>query len=64
MVAGEHLREAVGDEKHFGDPELQKSIALFKKIPKEATYEDLLGQMGPDQEPHLLEAELFGTGHQ
>eukprot|EP00439_Symbiodinium_sp_Y106_P010950 s656_g1.t1 len=59
LVAGEHLREAVGDEKHFGDPELQKSIALFKKIPKEATYEDLLGQMGPDQEPHLLEAELL-----
>ena len=44
LVAGERLREAVGEEKYFGDPELQKSIALFKKIPKEATYEDLLGR--------------------
>ena len=57
LVAGEHLREAIGDEKHFGDPELQKSIALFKKIPKEATYEDLVGQRGPQDEPLLLETE-------
>ena len=33
LVAGEHLREAVGDEKHFGNPEIQKAIALFKKVP-------------------------------
>ncbi|CAE7202968.1 CKA1 [Symbiodinium microadriaticum] len=31
----EGLNKAVGEEKYFGDPELQKLIALFKKIPKE-----------------------------
>ena len=45
LVAGEHLREAVGDEKHFGEPQLQKAMALFKKVPKEATYEDLYDRM-------------------
>eukprot|EP00439_Symbiodinium_sp_Y106_P086349 s133_g32.t1 len=37
LVAGEHLREASGDEKHYGDPQIQKAIALFKKVFKEAT---------------------------
>ena len=48
LVAGEHLREAIGDEKQYGDPEVQKALALFKKVPKEATYEDLLGQADPE----------------
>ena len=57
MVAGEHLREAVGDEKHVGNPELQKAIALFKKVPSDATYEDLIGQQGPDGEPMDIEEQ-------
>ena len=57
LVAGEHLREAVGDEKHFGDPEIQKAIALFKKLPKEATYENLVGQEGPTGEDVNMEGQ-------
>ena len=57
LVAGEHLREAVGDEKFFGDPEIQKAVALFKKIPKEATYEDPLGQDDPQSEPMDVETQ-------
>ena len=57
LVAGEHLREAVGDEKHFGNPEIQKAIALFKKVPSEATYEDLIGQEGPEGEPIDIEEQ-------
>ena len=59
LVAGEHLREAVGDEKHFGEPVLQQAISLFRKIPKEAPYENLLGQTGPANEPEALEQEEF-----
>ncbi|CAE7929421.1 unnamed protein product, partial [Symbiodinium necroappetens] len=47
----------VGDEKHFGEPQLQKAMALFKKVPKEATYEDLIGQDNPQDEPQLLEED-------
>ena len=50
LVAGEH-------QQHYGDPELQKALALFKKIPKEATYEDLLGQADPESEPQHVEQE-------
>ena len=57
LVAGEHLREAVGDEKHFGNSEIQKAIALFKKVPSEATYEDLIGQEGPEGEPIDIEEQ-------
>ncbi|CAE7350390.1 NLRC3, partial [Symbiodinium necroappetens] len=57
LVAGEHLREAVGDEKFFGDPEIQKTVALFKKIPKEATYEDLIGQEDRQGEPMDVETQ-------
>ena len=57
LVAGEHLREAIGDERHYGDPELQKALALFKKIPSEATYEDLIGQADPIEEPAAVEQE-------
>ena len=53
LVAGEHLREAVGDENHFGDPEIQKAIAL----PKEATYENLVGQEGPTNEEIDIEGQ-------
>ncbi|CAE7707379.1 RE1 [Symbiodinium sp. CCMP2592] len=60
LVAGEHLREAVGDEKHFGNPEIQKAIALFRKIPSEATYEDLIGQKGPEGEPGEVEQQPLG----
>ena len=59
LVAGEHLREAVGDEKHFGDPEVQKAIALFKKLPREATYENLVGQEGPSHEDINMEDQPF-----
>ena len=55
LVAGEHLREAIGDEKHFGNPEIQKAMALFKKIPAEATFEDLVGQEGPTEDPMEVE---------
>ena len=47
----------MGDEKHFGEPQLQKAMALFKKVPKEATYEDLIGQDNPQDEPQLLEED-------
>ncbi|CAE7195067.1 RE1 [Symbiodinium sp. CCMP2592] len=57
LVAGEHLREAVGDEKQYGNPEVQKAIALFRKVPKEATYEDLIGQPDPEGEPMDLEQQ-------
>lgn len=50
LVANEHVREAVGDETHFGDPEVQKMVALFKRVPQEATYEDLTDQEPPKQE--------------
>ena len=49
-VAGEHLREAVGDESHFGELATQKAVALFKKLPKEATCENLAGQEDPTHE--------------
>ncbi|CAE7476031.1 RE1 [Symbiodinium microadriaticum] len=55
LVAGEHLREACGDEKHYGDPQIQKAIALFKKVPEEATFEDLTGQQPPAEEPSTME---------
>ena len=57
LVAGEHLREACGDEKHFGDPQIQKAIALFKKTPKEATFEDLTHQEDPTEEPMEVEKQ-------
>ena len=57
LVAGEHLREAIGDEKQFGDPEIQKAIALFKKLPKEATYENLVGQEDPTNEDVGMEEQ-------
>ncbi|CAE7567214.1 GIP, partial [Symbiodinium necroappetens] len=57
LVAGEHLREAVGDEKHFGNPEIQKAIALFKKVPREATYENLVGQEDAGGEPLDVETQ-------
>ena len=57
LVAGEHVREAIGDEQHYGDPELQKALALFKKIPSEATYEDLIGQADAIEEPGAVEQE-------
>ena len=57
LVAGEHLREACGDEKHFGEPQIQKAIALFKKTPKEATFEDLTHQEDPTEEPMEVEKQ-------
>ena len=50
LVAGEHLREAIGDEVHYGDPEIQKAIALFKKVPKEVHFEDLTTQSQPPED--------------
>ena len=57
LVAGEHLREACGDETHFGDPQVQKAIALFKKAPKGSTFEDLTKQQGPTEEPLEVERQ-------
>ena len=57
LVAGEHLREACGDEKHYGDPQIQKAIALFKKVPQEATFEDLTLQPDPTEEPMEVERQ-------
>ena len=57
LVAGEHLREACGDEKHFGDPQIQKAIALFRKLPSDATYEDLTSQENPSEEPMEIEQQ-------
>ena len=57
LVAGEHLREACGDEKHFGDPQIQKAIALFKRVPKETTFEDLTLQKDPTEEPMEVESQ-------
>ncbi|CAE7631963.1 RE1 [Symbiodinium sp. CCMP2592] len=59
LVAGEHLREACGDERNFGDPQIQKAIALFKKTPKEATFEDLTRQPPPSEEPLEIEQQSF-----
>ncbi|CAE7318518.1 RE2 [Symbiodinium microadriaticum] len=59
LVAGEHLREACGDERHYGDPQIQKSIALFKRVPEEATFEDLTSQPPPTEEPTEIEAQPF-----
>ncbi len=50
LFAGEHLRETVGDEQMYGDPLIQKDLALFRKVPEETTYEDLTGQNGPDED--------------
>jgi hypothetical protein len=50
LVANEHVREAVGDESNFGDPEVQKLVALFKRVPNEATYEDLTNQESPKED--------------
>ncbi|CAE7947234.1 unnamed protein product, partial [Symbiodinium sp. KB8] len=35
---------AVGDEKYCGSPEIQKATALFKKVPREAVYEEAAEQ--------------------
>ena len=48
LAAGEHLREVVGDEVHYGNPEPQEALALFRKIPKEETFENLVGQERPE----------------
>ena len=57
LVAGEHLREACGDERHFGDPQIQKAIALFRRLPSDATYEDLTSQENPSEEPMEIEQQ-------
>ena len=49
LVASEHLRLAVGDEEEYGTPEAQQALALFRRPPKDSTYEDLTGQKGPDK---------------
>ena len=51
------MREACGDETHFGDPQVQKAIALFKKAPKGSTFEDLTKQQGPTEEPLEVERQ-------
>lgn len=47
LVASEHVRLAMGDEHYFGIPEIQESIAMFKRSSPDATFEDLTKQTGP-----------------
>lgn len=50
LVAAEHLRGTAGDEDHYGDPVVQKSLALFQRVPKDVEYEDLTKQADPKEE--------------
>ena len=58
LVALEHLREMVGDESFYGDPLIQKDIALFKKVPEEATFEDLTDQKGPEEDLDEIQVDV------
>ena len=61
LVAGEHLREVDGDERWYGEPDIQKAIALFKGVTKGTTYDDLTGQKGPKEDDVDINIdELFG----
>lgn len=66
VVASEHLRLAQGDEESYGIPEAQQALALFRKMGRDATYDDLVGQNGPPDEslnvpPEELVDELIGS---
>ena len=50
-----------GDEKHFGNSEIQKAMAFFKKVPAEATFEDLVGQESPTEDPMEVEQLPFAV---
>ncbi|CAL1168448.1 unnamed protein product [Cladocopium goreaui] len=49
-----------GDEVHYGDPSVQKAIALFRKVPDKITFEDLTQQ--PDPKDEDFEMNIFGLG--
>ena len=57
LVAGEHLREAIGDESMYGNPDVQKILALFRRVPKEETFENLTEQEGPQTESMDIETQ-------
>lgn len=59
LVASEHLREVEGDERFYGEPDIQKSIALFKGVCKGATYDDLTKQKGPDSDVLDIDIDEF-----
>ena len=63
LVAGEHIRLAVGDEVEYGAPEAQQALALFRKPLKEQTFEDLTNQKGPpkdNQHPVDVDEDFLG----
>ena len=61
LVAGEYLKQVDGDERWYGEPDIQKTIALFKGVNKGTTYDDLTGQKGPkEDEVDVNIDELFG----
>lgn len=55
LVASEHVRNVVGDEKQYGLPEAQMALASFRKSNPEDTYEDLTKQLGPGMKDKSLE---------
>lgn len=55
LVAAEHVRSVVGDEKQYGIPEAQMALASFRKSNPEDTYEDLTKQQGPGLKDKSLE---------
>ena len=48
----------MGDEEHFGDPLVQKDLALFRKVPDGATYEDLTSQVGPTPADEIVNMDV------
>ena len=59
LVASEHLRLAQGEEEHFGSPEAQQALAMFRRLPKEATYEDLTKQKEPPTDDPMIVDDDF-----
>ena len=48
----------LGGESFYGDPLIQKDIALFKKVPEEATFEDLTDQKGPEEDLDEIQVDV------
>ena len=61
LVAGEHLLEAIGDEQNYGSPDVQKALALFRRVSKEETSENLVGQEGPQTESMDIETQPLAS---
>ena len=46
-----NTRKTAGDGNHYGDPDVQRALALFQKVPREEeSFENLVGQDDPTQE--------------